>query len=71
MHPWPEVYPATSKRDACYQFGLDPSLEALLNNLVKSFSEDCLYLNIWRPAEVKANRSVIVYIHGGAFEVHL
>lgn len=68
VHPWPEVYPATSKRDACYQFGLDPSLEALLNNLVKSFSEDCLYLNIWRPAEVKANRSVIVYIHGGAFE---
>lgn len=32
-------------------------------------SEDCLYLNIWKPAEVKAGdkRAVMVWIHGGGF----
>lgn len=32
-------------------------------------SEDCLYLNIWRPAEAKPDQKlpVMVWIHGGAF----
>lgn len=32
-------------------------------------SEDCLYLNVWKPAEVKAGdkRAVMVWIHGGGF----
>ncbi|WOF42023.1 carboxylesterase family protein [Sphingopyxis indica] len=30
-------------------------------------SEDCLYLNIWAPAEAAEPRPVMVYIHGGAY----
>lgn len=30
-------------------------------------SEDCLYLNIWAPAEAGEPRPVMVYIHGGAY----
>ena len=31
-----------------------------------STSEDCLYLNVFRPAHRAANRPVMVWIHGGA-----
>ncbi len=31
-----------------------------------SFSEDCLYLNLWRPHGDQENLPVIVYIHGGS-----
>ena len=30
------------------------------------FSEDCLYLNIWKPATTDKNLPVLVYIHGGS-----
>ena len=33
---------------------------------IPDFSEDCLYLNLWRPRELKNNLPVIVYIHGGS-----
>ena len=33
---------------------------------VPVFSEDCLYLNLWRPKGEKNNLPVIVYIHGGS-----
>jgi para-nitrobenzyl esterase len=29
-------------------------------------SEDCLYLNIWRPTTASANLPVIVFVHGGS-----
>ena len=31
-----------------------------------SFSEDCLYLNVWRPGASKAPLPVLVWIHGGS-----
>ena len=34
---------------------------------VNPTSEDCLYLNIWRPDDQSAGRPVMVWIHGGAF----
>ena len=33
---------------------------------IPEFSEDCLYLNLWRPKELKNDLPVIVYIHGGS-----
>jgi para-nitrobenzyl esterase len=33
----------------------------------RAMSEDCLYLNIWSPGADQQKRSVMVYIHGGAF----
>ena len=32
-------------------------------------NEDCLYLNIWRPASKKKNLPVVLYIHGGSHMV--
>jgi para-nitrobenzyl esterase len=31
------------------------------------YSEDCLYLNVWRPAHAKRPLPVLVWIYGGAF----
>ena len=36
------------------------------NNGQINGSEDCLYLNIWRPATQQHNLPVYVYIHGGS-----
>ncbi len=34
---------------------------------LQNMSEDCLYLNIWRPVEVD-NAPILVFIHGGSLE---
>ena len=33
---------------------------------LQNMSEDCLYLNIWRPAKITSNLPILVYIHGGS-----
>ena len=33
---------------------------------LQNMSEDCLYLNIWRPANISTNLPILVYIHGGS-----
>jgi len=42
----------------------DESLGTSLNQTVGS--EDCLYLNIWRPATASEKLPVIVFVHGGS-----
>jgi para-nitrobenzyl esterase len=71
----PQQLTATRFAPACYQgehitnwyqgvvqdFGGDPSV-------VKppQVSEDCLYLNLWRPKGEKAPLPIVVFIHGGS-----
>ncbi len=60
--------------NACVQYGriygpgsnntYDATIATTLNQAVGS--EDCLYLNIWRPATGDAKLPVIVFIHGGS-----
>jgi para-nitrobenzyl esterase len=60
--------------NACVQYGriygpgsnntYDQTIATTLNQAVGS--EDCLYLNVWRPATGEANLPVIVFIHGGS-----
>ena len=52
-----QPYEATEFKAACQQF-------AQMNSVLNS-SEDCLYLNIWRPKSDIKNLPVMVYIHGG------
>lgn len=41
---------------------------SLNDNYVEAMSEDCLYVNIWKPADAKAGDKlpVLFYIHGGS-----
>lgn len=57
--PWSEAYQATGHRGVCPQ---PASLDS-----VRVEDEDCLYLNVQRPAgtEAGAELPVLVYIHGG------
>lgn len=59
---------------ACVQYGriygpganntYDSTIASTLNTTVGN--EDCLYLNIWRPASTEASLPVMVFIHGGS-----
>lgn len=65
---WQGVRAATAPSAACYQpapreFG-PYTAEFLIQG---SVSEDCLYLNVWKPAKVSAKLPVLFYIHGGGF----
>jgi cholinesterase len=40
----------------------------VLSNTNASYSEDCLYLNVWtKPQTGDAKKAVLVWIYGGAF----
>ncbi len=55
---WQGVREAVRFGHDCMRPAADPAFEP---------SEDCLYLNVWRPAGAAGKRPVIVWIHGGAF----
>jgi para-nitrobenzyl esterase len=55
--PWNGYLANTSPSAVCTQFSQDGS--ALIG------SEDCLYLNVWRPQSSDKNLPVYVWIHGG------
>jgi len=72
--PWTTMRPTKSFGNACVQYGriygpganntYDATIGTTLNQAVGS--EDCLYLNIWRPANDAGGLPVIVFIHGGS-----
>ncbi|HSC63078.1 MAG TPA: carboxylesterase family protein, partial [Caldimonas sp.] len=71
---WPTIRSTTQFANACVQYGriygpganntYDATIGTTLNQAVGS--EDCLYLNVWRPANKQTNLPVIVFIHGGS-----
>lgn len=71
---WEGVYDATEFRECSYQhraFEDDATVNAFYHKefrkgLSFTYSEDCLYLNIWAPKNAQ-NCPVIIYIHGGSF----
>jgi para-nitrobenzyl esterase len=72
--PWTAPRPTEQFGNACVQFGriygpgannrYDATIGTTLNQAVGS--EDCLYLNIWRPATLHGGLPVIVFVHGGS-----
>ncbi|CAK5081449.1 unnamed protein product [Meloidogyne enterolobii] len=67
--PWNETIEATTLAPACYQ-GRDTYNESFWGsemwNANTPVSEDCLYMNIWAPAEA-SNLTVLVWFFGGGF----
>jgi len=72
--PWTSPRTATAFGNACAQYGriygpgannqYDATIGTTLNTAVGS--EDCLYLNVWRPASAEASLPIIVFLHGGS-----
>lgn len=70
---WEGIYDATCFQAACvqtrtYRKETDDSFyyKEFRKDETYTYSEDCFYLNIWKPAECQ-DAPVIFYIHGGAF----
>ncbi len=63
VKPWLTVRQASAYGADCMQLPF-PSDAAPLGTTP---GEDCLYLNVWKPADAKAKLPVIVWIYGGGF----
>jgi len=67
--PWSGIRPSTLKFSRAWQPDMSPLWVPIgAPNGRKTDSEDCLYLNIFRPkdADASSNLPVFIWIHGGA-----
>lgn len=64
--PLPASFKARTFRPDCMQV---PFESIVGTPIITQPSEDCLYLNIWRPDDMRADEKlpVIVWVHGGGF----
>ena len=58
--PWNTTLQATSFGSECAQY---------FPPFPSGGSEDCLFVNVWRPADSSTNLPVLVHIHGGGFVI--
>lgn len=71
---WSGIRPAAKFGNACLQIGrlfspganntYDATIGTMLGKPVGS--EDCLFVNIWRPATDERNLPVLLFVHGGS-----
>lgn len=69
--PWEDVFHADHFGNRCLQRPHQPGSfyykEFAYGEPSTPYSEDCLYLNIWTPAQPGEKCPVAIFIHGGAF----
>ena len=79
VEPWSEVRDATKFGPRCMQVDTNSVINSLVDiysekawhpdynmHPQQNMSEDCLYLNIWRPNNNEKNLPILVFIHGGS-----
>lgn len=60
---WADIRPAIEPGAACVQVSSVPG--SIYAREMRRMSEDCLFLNVWRPPQA-SNAPVMVWIHGGS-----
>ncbi|XP_064471268.1 acetylcholinesterase-1-like isoform X3 [Ornithodoros turicata] len=73
VQPWSGTYDATEKKSPCLQMSVYAGRHGSPGNINNSHSdEDCLYLNVWRPASCEGgckDLPVFIFLFGGSFAI--